>query len=411
MERLVYAEWGWPEYRATLHSLLRRPDPAPALQGLVDRLAALYGDAAILPVNRGRHGLEIALRSFAERAPRRTEVIYPGYICRSVIQAITRSGLTPRPVDVASDLNIDPALVEEAVGGGTLAVVAPHMYGCPARIGELEAICRRRGVFLVDDAAQVVGVSVDGRPLGTFGDVGIVSFCQSKTIVAGSGNAGGLLLVNNRSLLGPIEERWAMLPPGLYSLGDFGEFLRTALLEPYLARPHYYLEALRKRMGVSPHQPSWPMTRMSHSNAAIAACQLDSLTDRLRGRIAVAALYAERLKAYPELALPQYGDGRYLTRVMIALPAGTPIASTRRCLRRAGIGTRLPYEVAATADAPLPIASDCSSRLLELPSASSMGARRVAAVVTALAEALGCVVVSGRQPVERKLLYPASPRA
>jgi dTDP-4-amino-4,6-dideoxygalactose transaminase len=352
---------------------------------LQDRLSALYPNSRALLVNRGRHALEIALRAFADIRPNACEVLYPGYICNSVIAAIHRCGLEPRPIDVQANLNIDPVLVADAISDRTLAVVAAHMYACPADIFNLEKICRDRGTFLVDDAAQVMGIKQDGRPLGAFGDVGILSFSQSKTVVAGSVNAGGVLLVNNPALINRVEQLWRFLPSGNYTWNDKWQFLRDSLWEPYLGRPYYYWSEMRRRWFSSQISgSSRPASHIAPATAALALHQLDRLDQRIAGRRRVAALFAEELLPLPSVRFPQYQENRYLTRIMLTMPDKNEIPALRSSLLRQGIQTRQAYHTVESGGKDLPNAMHFSAHGLELPSHSRMDRSNVKKIVDRL---------------------------
>ena len=224
MQDLPYSEWGYCEYLCVIAGLAVAPNPR-AVGAFRDALAARLSGRAIFPVNRARNGLRIALLAFREIRPDASEVIIPAYICPSVVEAVQACGLRVAPVDIGPDLNLDLVSLEQTITPATLAVIAVHMYGCPAQVASIEALCRERNIFLIDDAAQVLGVSAEGRPLGTFGDVGIVSFSQSKTIVAGARNAGGILAINKRELEPAIESAWRDLPPARNYRADIAQFL------------------------------------------------------------------------------------------------------------------------------------------------------------------------------------------
>ena len=75
------------------------------------------------------------------------------------------------------------------------AVVVVHLYGLTANINEIKAICDEYGVALVEDAAESLGTTVNGKYTGTFGDYGIISFNGNKIITT---SGGGMLLVNTK---------------------------------------------------------------------------------------------------------------------------------------------------------------------------------------------------------------------
>ena len=168
MHRLHYAEWGAREWIAAIDAVVAaRVHRGPHLAIVGAHLNDIVGNRPIHLVNAGRNAIRLALDAFRKARPRLDRVVVPGYICPSVVDAVLACGLVPVGADIGADLNVRPDSVLEAIDDRTLAVICPHMYGCPAPIATIEHICRDAGVFLIDDSAQVLGVRVDGRPLGT----------------------------------------------------------------------------------------------------------------------------------------------------------------------------------------------------------------------------------------------------
>ena len=127
------------------------------------------------------------------------EVILPSFTFSSTANAFVLRGATPVFVDVQPDtLNIDPRCVAEAITAATRVVVAVHYGGVGCDMPALAALCREHGLVLVEDAAQGIGATVGGRALGAIGDLGTLSFHETKNVSCGE---GGALLVN--------DERWA----------------------------------------------------------------------------------------------------------------------------------------------------------------------------------------------------------
>jgi dTDP-4-amino-4,6-dideoxygalactose transaminase len=350
--RLHYADWSWREYAAAAGCLLTaRVKNGAAPQRLALAFAALYAPSTAYPVNYGHTAIGIALGLFKTLQPARKEVLVPAYICPSVVGSIERAGLVPVPVRVGADLNLLPDAVQAAITPATLAVIAPHMFGCPARIGEIEAHCRAAGVFLVDDAAQVVGERSEGRLLGTFGDVGIVSFAQSKAVVTGVRGSGGVLLVNNPALDDGVRQAWQGLPAPRGRAAAFADFAWNYLWTRYTGNSGYYLTRLRSRLGSARKTAPQP-ARIANLDAAIALVQLRRLGAIRAAKIAALEHYHAALTALPGVGMPQYAPGRYLSRIMLTLPAGVDHAALRSDLARHGVDIRLGYLEPVRADQP-----------------------------------------------------------
>jgi dTDP-4-amino-4,6-dideoxygalactose transaminase len=132
----------------------------------------------------GTTALMTALRAVA--APG-SSVIIPATVCPSVPAAVLGSGYQCRLADIErQQLGIDPKSLESLVLGSG-AVVAVHAYGNPCRIGEIRQLCRQHGVPLIEDCAQAEGATVDGVPVGDFGDVAVFSYGAGKILELGGG--------------------------------------------------------------------------------------------------------------------------------------------------------------------------------------------------------------------------------
>ncbi|HEX8282413.1 MAG TPA: DegT/DnrJ/EryC1/StrS family aminotransferase [Pyrinomonadaceae bacterium] len=131
------------------------------------------------------------------------EVIVPTLTFVATANAVTYCGA--RPVFVDSEpatWNLDPSLVEEKVTPRTKGIVAVHLYGHPAEMGELRAVARRRGLFLLEDAAEAHGALYKGRPAGSLGDAAAFSFYGNKIIATGE---GGMVTTDDDALAGRVR--------------------------------------------------------------------------------------------------------------------------------------------------------------------------------------------------------------
>ena len=92
--------------------------------------------------------------------------------------------------------NMDPEALEKAfiLYPEVKLVVAVHLYGTPAKVEEIQDICRKHGALLIEDAAESLGASIGGKQTGSFGDYGVISFNGNKII---TGSAGGMLLLKD----------------------------------------------------------------------------------------------------------------------------------------------------------------------------------------------------------------------
>jgi len=122
------------------------------------------------------------------------EVIMPSFTFVSTANAFVLRRAVPVFVDVRPDtLNIDERLIEAAITSRTRAIVAVHYAGVACEMDAIMEIARRRGLRVVEDAAQALGSSYKGKALGSIGDLAALSFHETKNVISGE---GGALVIN-----------------------------------------------------------------------------------------------------------------------------------------------------------------------------------------------------------------------
>jgi len=131
------------------------------------------------------------------------EIIMPSYTFVSTANAFVLRGGIPVFVDIREDtLNINEMLIEDAITSRTKAIVPVHYAGVACEMDVILEIAQRYNLMVVEDAAQGLGASYKGRALGSMGDLGTLSFHETKNIISGE---GGALLVNNPKLVERAE--------------------------------------------------------------------------------------------------------------------------------------------------------------------------------------------------------------
>ncbi len=123
------------------------------------------------------------------------EVIMPSFTFSATATAFVLRGATPVFVDIRPDtLNIDETRIEAAITPATRAVVPVHYAGLACEMDPILALADRHGLLVIEDAAQAHLSHYRGRPLGTLGHMGCLSFHETKNIISGE---GGALLIND----------------------------------------------------------------------------------------------------------------------------------------------------------------------------------------------------------------------
>lgn len=131
------------------------------------------------------------------------EVIMPSYTFVSTASAFALRGATPVFVDIRDDtLNLDERLVEAAITSRTKAIVVVHYAGVACEMDALLAIVEQHGLMLIEDAAHAVRSSYDGHALGGIGDLGALSFHETKNLTSGE---GGALMIRDEALVERAE--------------------------------------------------------------------------------------------------------------------------------------------------------------------------------------------------------------
>jgi len=153
--------------------------------------AAYCGLAHAVGVGNGTDALQLALRA-AGIGPG-DEVIVPALTATFTALAVSMTGATPVFADVdPARYTLDPAAFEAAITARTAAVIAVHLYGCPADMAPLVAIARQHHLLVVEDAAQAHGARYQGARVGGLGDIAAFSFYPSKNLGA-YGDAGAVV--------------------------------------------------------------------------------------------------------------------------------------------------------------------------------------------------------------------------
>lgn len=131
------------------------------------------------------------------------EVIMPSYTFVSTANAFVLRGGVPVFVDIRPDtLNIDENLIDAAITPKTKAIVVVHYAGVACEMDSIMDIANRHGLMVIEDAAQAIMSNYNGRPLGSIGHLGCLSFHETKNIISGE---GGALLINDSGLIQRAE--------------------------------------------------------------------------------------------------------------------------------------------------------------------------------------------------------------
>ncbi|MFA5166053.1 MAG: aminotransferase class I/II-fold pyridoxal phosphate-dependent enzyme [Candidatus Paceibacterota bacterium] len=274
---------------------------------------ARFGVKKAFAFNAGRSALLAILRALS--LPPGSQIAVQAFTCNAVINPILKAGYRPVYIDIDDDLNLDVSKLKQKLGE-VRAILVQHTFGMPAKIKEICALAEEKNIFVIEDCAHALGVSLEGQPLGGFGDAAFFSFGRDKVI---SSTYGGLALAKNPAIVAALEgfyQNCALANP---------EWTKRQLRHPVLFNnvvlPFYnffdlgkkflslYLRTRRLSRAVEPQEclgqwsESFPFL-LPDELAVLALNQLQKLSEFSRHREALAAQYFSLLQGNLKIALP-----------------------------------------------------------------------------------------------------------
>src|SRR5688572_26160770 len=167
----------------------------PHVDAFEKELEAFLGNGShIAALSSGTAAIHLALVILGVKAV--DEVICQSMTFSASANPIAYQGATPVSVDSEEDTwNMSPQLMKNAIvdwiknGKKPKVIIVVHLYGMPAKMNEIMAIAKEYGIPVIEDAAEALGSTFNGQALGTFGDIGILSFNGNKIITTSGGGA------------------------------------------------------------------------------------------------------------------------------------------------------------------------------------------------------------------------------
>lgn len=247
----------------------------PNVNGFEEELIEMTNGGHALALSSGTAAIHLALKALNVS---QDDIVF----CQSLTfsasaNPIIYQNATPVFIDSAPGTwNMDPEALEEAFTKyKPKAVIVVHLYGLPAEIKKIRAICDKYNTPLIEDAAESLGSTVDGQWTGTFGDLGIFSFNGNKIITT---SGGGMLISPDKAKI------------------DKARFWSTQSREPYRHYEH-------KEIGYN--------YRLSNVLAGIGRGQLKVLADRVEKKREIFHAYQEGLKDIDEISFISEQEGEH----------------------------------------------------------------------------------------------------
>jgi perosamine synthetase len=152
-------------------------------------------------VSNGTAALEIAIKAL--NLKKGDEVIMPNFTIISNLLAVIKQNLKPVLIDCdLNSWNMKIEEIERSITKKTKAIIAVHIYGYPLNTKKISKICEKNKIFLIEDAAEMIGHKIKGKPCGFYGHISTFSFYANKHITTGE---GGAILTNSSKLFNKIN--------------------------------------------------------------------------------------------------------------------------------------------------------------------------------------------------------------
>lgn len=240
----------------------------PVIKEFEAKLAKIAATKYAVAVSSGTSALHLIMLALGIGPG--DEVITTPYSFVASANCILYVGATPVFCDISpTDLNIDPALIEEKITPHTKGILVVHVFGFPAALEKILSIAQKYQIPVIEDACEAIGAKIGGKPVGGWGVAGTFAFYPNKQITTGE---GGAIVTNDLSLAQTAR-----------SLANQGRDENDQWL-------------CHNRIGYN--------YRLSEIAAAIGCAQLDRLEAILKQRTAVAQWYQEELRDQGLVTLP-----------------------------------------------------------------------------------------------------------
>lgn len=325
----------------------------PNVSAFESEAAACLGVKHAVTVASGTDALHLALAAAGIKEG--DEVITSPFTFIATAEAIRYVGATPVFTDIdPGTFNIDPAAIEAAITPKTRAVLPVHLFGQPADLAPIEAICKKHGLLMIEDCAQSFGAAAGGRMTGAIGALGCFSFFPSKNL--GCYGDGGMVTTDSDELAEQLK-----------------------VLRNHGSKVRYH------------HSVIGYNSRLDEIQAVILRVKLKRIGEYNEGRRRVAHLYSELLKG--SVVTPPFEDGKG-----VHVYHQYTVLTDRRdeimaALSAAGIASAIYYPIplhrqevfaAAYQGVSLPVAEEIAARCMSLPVFPEMTDEQVREVVAVI---------------------------
>ncbi len=364
---------------------------------LKDRFRDSFAASHCFTYDSGRTSLYYLLNAlFALKGKKRNEVVIPAYTCFSVPASIAKAGLKIRLAD------IDPLTMDykyDNLGsidpGNILAIVACNMFGIASNWKLLNDISSRMGTYLIDDAAQSMGVECEGNLCGTHGDAGFFSLGRGKNISAYS---GGVLITNNTEIANELEKNARTIEESNL-VDELAVFIKMGLYGVFLRPWLYWLPEIIPFLGIGEtiFDEKFGTRDLTKIQSSAAIIQFERLEKLNAERIKNSQMLAQALNKSACFQIPGYKSTAcpaYL-RFPLLVKEQSRRNDLIKALRRSGIAATTMYpstisnirhidKYLANVQREFPGAQYVVDRLITLPTHSFVSERDIQKIIACL---------------------------
>ena len=367
-----------------------KPEPFGLVEAaLCRKVGQLHGFENAYLTATARDGLRLILSALGGTG----DVLIPAYNCLAVPQAIIAAGWRPVFADVGPDgVNMSLETLRTALTPGTRVVIPTHQFGLPCDIRRITTFCRERNLFVIEDAAAALGATVDGKPVGSFGDASIVSFHLTKVI---SAVQGGCVLVRDEKIASCIEKTLhaAAIPGGWDQIGKalLWRMLTSQWVYGAAARVRSKLqgEDLFQKLPASFNALSDSALRCPSFCARLALAQFDQLSENAKRRDQLGRFYASGLSKLKGVSFPSSAAGSLCSFVQFPVFVSDKSQTYYSMLRRGvDVSWNFRYCCSESFDQNMAQSIHSAKHMIGLPTFPSLTDSQAQEVVDALREIL-----------------------
>ncbi len=300
--KTIFKPWSWQKGRQA--------------NNLSNKLTQLLDQRHAWLFNAGRNALEVGLKSLNLKPT--DEILCQAFTCVAVPNAIKWAGSKPIFVDTSKNSpNLNLHDLKQKITKNSKALIIQHTFGNPDQLDKIKLICQQHKLILIEDCAHTIGSKYQGKPIGSFGDLTILSFGRDKAI---SSVFGGALLTSNKRMAQKINKQHQSIthPSNFWVFRQLLHPIIMTTIKPIYFSIGKYLVFIYQKSGLLSWpvtqkekicQASLPLRKLPNALAILALHQLNKLELINQNRQQIVSLYQKslktlNLKSFPLLRFP-----------------------------------------------------------------------------------------------------------